>query len=469
MRWIADLAYFFAGLVYLPVALYHALIVGKNRRGWGQRFGFGPRFEPGRRRVWIHAVSLGEVNATPRLVERLCRRLPEVDIVFSTTTDTGFARATQLYGVDRVFRFPLDFSPVVSQVLRRVAPTLVVLVELEVWYNLVGLAAARGIPVAVVNGRLTERSARRLGYLGPIARSMFRRLAWVGAQDDTMAERFRKVGVPDDRVEVTSSLKWDTAHVTDEVDGAGALAVALGLNRARPLWVCGSTGPGEESMILTAYRRVLEGAWPSTDAARHVAGKPGVPDSPKLAIVPRKPERFEEVARLIQREGFRCVRRSQHADGSPPVEVDVPTVVLVDTMGELRKVCSLADVVFVGRSLVPMGGSDPIEVAALGKPILVGPHMENFRLPVAALRAAEAIGIVDSPIGLAREVGAILSDRASAKRMGERARAVVLKNQGATKRTVDRLASLMANERSTRMGEPTETARRPGPEAVSQP
>ena len=159
MRWLADIAYLFAGLIYLPVALYHALILGKNRRGWRQRFGGVPTFDPTVPRIWIHAVSLGEINATPRLVAALRERLPETDVVFSTTTDTGYARAVQLYGADCVFRFPLDSSLVVSRVLRRVRPTMIVLVELEVWYNLVRIAARRGIPVAIVNGRLTERSA----------------------------------------------------------------------------------------------------------------------------------------------------------------------------------------------------------------------------------------------------------------------------------------------------------------------
>ncbi len=155
MRFLADLLYLLAGLLYVPMAIYEMIVLGKNRRGWRERFGWVPTFPQPKQRIWIHAVSLGEINATPRLVEALRERLPEVDFVFSTTTDTGYARATKLYGAQRVFRFPLDFSPVVSRVLKRVAPTLIVLVELEVWYNLVRMATGRGIPVAVVNGRLT--------------------------------------------------------------------------------------------------------------------------------------------------------------------------------------------------------------------------------------------------------------------------------------------------------------------------
>lgn len=460
MRWLADLVYLLAGLFYLPVALYHALIVGKNRRGWGQRLGFGPKFDPTRPRVWIHAVSLGEMNATPRLVEGLRERLPGIDIVFSTTTDTGFARAVQLYGSDRVFRFPLDFSVVMSRVLRRVAPSLIVLVELEVWYNLVGLASKRGIPVVVVNGRLTERSARRLGYLGGPARSMFERLTWVGAQDETIASRFRSLGVPPSRIDVTASLKWDTAAVTDHVDGADALAAAVGLDRTRPLWVCGSTGPGEEAMILEAYRQLLRRSAPLAHAVQaDPAAKGGDPDRPSLAIIPRKPERFDEVARLIERGGFRCIRRSQCPDATEPVGGSESVVVLGDTMGELRKFYALAEAVFVGRSLVTLGGSDPMEAAALGKPMVVGPHMQNFQLPVDTLRAADAIRIVDSPSGLADGIGALLEDRAAGRRMGDRARDVVRKNQGATQRTIDRLVSLLGRGEVHAAGAPAERER----------
>lgn len=482
MRWLADFAYLLAGLVYLPVALYHALIVGKNRRGWRQRFGGVPVFDPNVPRIWIHAVSLGEINATPQLVGALRERLPGTDIVFSTTTDTGFARAVQLYGADHVFRFPLDFSSVIRRVLRRVRPTMIVLVELEVWYNLVRMATRRGIPLAVVNGRLTERSARRLRWLGSIGRSMFRDLAWVGAQDETIAGRFRSVGVPVERIEVTSSLKWDTAAVTDRVEGAEEMARSLGIDGVRSVWVCGSTGPGEEETILHAYQSLLR-AMPDASGSKikvqsskiemeeqetsaplrtsnfalrtsvwPVACAPG-PDSnsPVLVLVPRKPERFEEVARLIMAGGFDCVRRCQRPDGTR-VAADSAglRVVLGDTMGELRKFYSLADVVFIGRSLVALGGSDPMEVAALGKPIVTGPHMENFESPVSLLREAGALRVVESAHELAAVIGDLLADTSMREQMGAAAKESVLRNQGATKRTAEQLVGLIPRKRTPR-------------------
>ncbi|MBI1826570.1 MAG: 3-deoxy-D-manno-octulosonic acid transferase [Planctomycetes bacterium] len=435
MRWIANAVYIIAGLGYLPVAIYNALLLKKNRRGWSQRFGVVPRRDPGVPRVWIHAVSLGEINATPRLVEELKRTRPDIDIVFSTTTDTGYARGVQLYGADRVFRFPLDFSWMIGRALKRINPSMIVLVELEVWFNLLLLAEQRGIPVAIVNGRLTAKSARRLSYLGAIGRSMLRRLAWVGAQDEIIANRFKSLGVPADRLEVTSSLKWDTAQVTDKVDGAESLARALGIDPSSPHLVCGSTGDGEESLVLQAYKQILSQI------------------QLQLAIVPRKPERFDEVAGTIEQAGFRCVRRSSHPDGpnhfERPKDHEASTkiVILGDTMGELRKFYSLATVVFIGRSLVPMGGSDPMEVAALGKPILVGPHMENFELAVDALQKARALKSVSDPGALANSAISLLSNSSEIKTMAENSRRVVIMNQGATPKTAARLLEILGNQR----------------------
>jgi 3-deoxy-D-manno-octulosonic-acid transferase len=436
MTWVANVVYLLAGALYLPVLLYQMIVQRKNRRGWAERFGriaLAPSAAP---RVWVHAVSLGEINATSRLVAKLRQRLPDHEVVISTTTDTGYARACQLYDPACVFRYPLDFSWVVARVLARVKPSLIVLVELEVWHNLVALAWRRGIPVTVVNGRLTQRSCRRFRWLGGIGRLMFRRLRWVGAQDRQIAERFRHLGVPDERLDITGSLKWDTAQVADRIDGADALAAALGIDRHQPLWVCGSTGPDEEAIILDAYGRVRD-------------TNPAV----ILVMVPRKPERFDQVADLVRRTGHECIRRSEHPDGREGTAGSLgpctagasgrPRVILGDTMGELRKFYSLADAVFVGRSLVPLGGSDPMEVAALAKPVVVGPHMDNFQLPVASLASADAIRTVRSAEDLAAEISRLCRDRAYACRLGEAARRVVLDHQGATDRTVHALVQIV--------------------------
>lgn len=425
--WIANIVYGLAAMAYLPVLGYQMAFQGKNRRGWGERFGRIGLMPTSRPRVWVHAVSLGEVNATTRLVEKLAERFPDHEIVISSTTDTGYARACSLFGEQRVFRYPLDFSWVIRRVLDRVGADLIVLMELEVWHNLVRIAAGRGVRVAVANGRLTERSAKWLARLGPMARSMMSELAWVGTQDSTIAARFKSLGVSPDRVEVTGSMKWDTVTLSDAVDGAEALAAAIGLCDAPPLWVCGSTGPGEEEIILDAYRSLA-------DAGESVI----------LAIVPRKPERFGQVARIIRQRSFECIRRMDRPDGTPPPKrVKAGDVILGDTMGELRKFYALATVVFVGRSMVAMGGSDPMEAAAIGKPIVVGPHTKNFALPIASLAERNAACVVTSALELADAVRKYCCDAEASCRAGTAARDVVRQNQGATDATIEALGRLM--------------------------
>jgi len=433
MRWFVDACYLLAAILLWPVVLYRSLRTGKYRRDWGQRVGGLPALPAGRPRVWIHAVSMGEVNSIRGMVAAWRARSPETDLVISSTTDTGIDRARSLFGELTVVRYPLDFSLFVSRGLDRIRPTMVVLVELEVWHQFVTLAAARGIPVAVVNGRITaDRSLRWFRLVRPLSERMFARLAWVGAQDEVYADRFRQVGVPPDRVSVTGSIKWDTARVADSIPGTRELARAMGLDPSRPTWVCGSTGPGEEKVVIQAFAKLLP---------QH----PGL----QLAIVPRKPERFEEAAATVRQAGFPCVRRSESPDGTERPAGD-QAVLIGDTMGELRKFYALADVVFVGRTLARMGGSDMMEVAALARPIVVGAHTQNFADTMQQLERADAVrrvqadledpGVVDA---LARAVGGLLDHPEAARRLADSGRQVVIQNRGATQRTLDSLMEIM--------------------------
>lgn len=462
---LLDLLYVPLAVLYLPFLLYQIIVLKKNRRGWGQRFGFVRGRVGNRPCVWIHAVSLGEVNATKSLVAQIEQRLPEYDIVISTTTDTGFAAAVKQYRPRIVFRYPLDFSCVVRRVLNRIRPDAIVLMELEVWPNFVGIAARRGVPIIVANGRITEeRSMRRfrLPIVRGLARRMFEKIAFAGVQDNTYAARFAELGVPRERIVVTGSLKYDTALIAESVPGDAELAAAMGIDRGRPLIVAGSTGPGEEEMVLAAFKGLRE---------QH--------RGLQLAIIPRKPERFDEVARLIESSGFACVRRSRRRssvgpsdrressvgppwptrEGEAPAEPcgtgvspvgsqagrpchnavagGKSVIFLGDTMGELRKFYSLADVVFVGRSLVPMGGSDLMEVAALAKAMCFGPFVENFADVAEKLLTAGGAVKMQSRADLAPAFRGLLADRNARQAMGRSAQEVVRRNTGATARTVD--------------------------------
>jgi 3-deoxy-D-manno-octulosonic-acid transferase len=413
-----------------PFWLLHPRTRRKVRRALAERMGRGvTRDVSAGPAVMIHAVSLGEIDATRALVRMLGEARPDLRFVVSTTTDTGSERARELYGGDpkvTLIRYPLDFSTAVERVLDGLRPDLVVLMELEVWPNFIRHCARRNIPVLLVNGRLTSASYRNYRLGKPLVAPMFRRLAAVCAQDDEYAKRFISLEAPPDRVRATGTMKFDTAPPPGEVAGVRELAEAVGLRPgAERIWVCGSTGPGEEVLILGEYRNLL----------------PRFPDL-RLAIVPRHAPRFDEVAGEIARAGFNVRRRSGVA--VPPGMnrgPGMPEVVLGDTFGELAKFYSLADVVLVARTLVDLGprqrGSNMIEPAALAKPVIVGPWTQNFADAMRHFVAADAITVVEDGRSLGRAVGEILSAPSDAAAMGRRARDVVRREQGATARNVE--------------------------------
>ena len=384
--------------------------------------------------VMIHAVSVGELNATPALIRTLQQARPELRFIVTTTTTTGWARAQELYGKDpRItpVRFPLDLSGAVNRLLDGQRPSAVVLMELEVWPNFMRSCARRRIPVVLVNGRLTPSSYRNYRRAAWLTAPMFRRLAAVCAQEQVYANRFIGAGVPAERVRVTGTMKFDTAQIAAAIPGADDLGLAVGLRPCEePIWVCGSTGPGEEEIVLAAYADLLK----SHPALR-------------LVIVPRKPERFDEVADLIRGRGYGLVRRSKPGESPPPSTDRQPTVVLGDTMGELRKFYSLASVVFVGRTLVDLGhrqhGSDMIEPAALAKPVVVGPFTHNFAEVMNRFRAAGAMPEVNDGPALRDAIAALLENPLQAAEMGKKAQDVVRAGQGATARHAEMILSML--------------------------
>jgi 3-deoxy-D-manno-octulosonic-acid transferase len=405
----------------------------KVRRALSERMGRGVRRDVAAGpAVMIHAVSLGEINATGALVRALADARPNLRFVVSTTTDTGFARGRELYGGDAkvtLVRYPLDFSVAIRRVLDGVRPEVVVLMELEVWPNFIAHCRRRNIPVLLINGRLTESSYRNYRRARALVFGMFASLSEVCAQDEAYARRFVELGAPKDRVRVTGTMKFDNAQVADTIDGVVELAQAVGLRPGEEqVWVCGSTGPGEEELILEAYQAIR-------------TTFPGL----RLVIVPRHPERFDGVASLLQ-ERFPLVRRSDPQTSGPSPSGPAP-IILGDTMGELRKFYALADVVFVGRSLVDLGprqhGSDMIEPAALGKPVIVGPYTTNFADAMLHLRAADAIKVVGDGPAMTEAVGATLADPGAAAAMGRRAQAVVRHQQGATARNAEVILAML--------------------------
>ncbi len=428
MRLLLDVVYWLAGLAVSPIVLYRVLRHGRYRTGWGQRFGRVARKDPQRKCIWLHAVSMGEVNAAQTLLAQIEKQLPDFEIVISTTTDTGFARAQKLFGQKwSVFHFPFDLSWVTRRAFDRLRPSVCLLMELEVWPNFVFTASAKHVPVIVVNGRISDKSFARYRKIKSITRMFFGKLDRVLAQTPEYAERFRELGCPAERVLVTNSLKYDTAQVADRVEGAETLAEQLSLAGAR-LWVAGGTGDEEEKIILDVYQSLVQD--------RRF-------DSLRLAIVPRKPERFDEVAELIERRGFPLIRYSQLKGTTSRSTDNDKAVILGDTMGDLRKFYSLAMVIFVGRSLVPMGGSDMMEATALGKCTIFGPHPFNFRQTVEVLLQGQgALQVMDKD-GLQTAMEKCLSDPAYAGKIARAGQTVIRQNQGATARTMEVLRTML--------------------------
>lgn len=429
MRYLLNLLYGVAILLYSPKILFRMLHQDRYRAGWDQRLGRIERRCPEKPCIWLHAVSVGEVNATRTLIERLTEQLPGYEIVISSTTDTGLARARALYGTDyAVFYFPFDLSWVMARAFRRLRPSVILLMELEVWPNLTAMAHTRNIPVVVINGRLSDKSFPKYRKVRRLVSRMFRKVSLVLAQTDEYAQRFIDLGCEPDKVIVSSSLKYDTAQTDGAVEGADRLAAQINLGSGR-LWVAGGTGPGEEKMVLDAFAKLKQ--------------QPGLDDL-RLAIVPRKPERFEEVAGLIDAAGFGYVRYSALKANDSTV-TGRPTVILGDTMGDLKKFYALATVVFVGRSLVPMGGSDMMEPTALGKCTLFGPHTFNFRQTVEVLLAGDGAIEVADEAALYEQTLRCLKNTEDARRIAANGQRVIRQNQGATQKTVDAVAKLIAN------------------------
>jgi len=427
MRLMLDLLYLIAGVAYSPVVIYRAIRHKRYRAGWAQRFGKICRKDTAKRCIWLHAVSMGEVNAAKTIVKELENRFGDFDIVISTTTDTGFARATNLFsGNHQVFYFPFDFSWVMRRAFNNIQPAVCLLMELEVWPNFISVAQRLNVPVIVVNGRISDKSFSGYKKIKPFARRMFGKINLILAQTDEYARRFKEIGCPNEKVIVTGSLKYDTAQITDKVEGADTLAAQLNIGDER-LWVAGATGPSEEKIILEVYTHLTQ-----SDQFEGL----------RLAIIPRKPERFDEVAQIITDSGFDFIRYSsiKNTDANYTEKVNV---ILGDTMGDLRKFYCLATIIFVGRSLVQMGGSDMMEAAALGKCTIFGPHAFNFRQTVDVLLADNGAIMVKDGDELLQTMRKCLLNPDYARQIAENGREVIRKNQGATRKSIEQVAKFL--------------------------
>lgn len=413
---------FYTLLLYLatPFVLVRLLWRSRAIKGYRQRiperFGFVPRLPDGVA-VWVHAVSVGESMAAIPMIQKLILEHGKRRVWVTTTTPTGSDRIRAALGELIVHTYaPYDLPGAVGRFLDRAKPAQVVIMETELWPNLFRAIGRRGISLTIANGRISPRSLRGYSRVSGFTRDTLAHVTLVAAQSEADGERFVKLGAP--RVEAIGNLKFDIEPPADQIESGAGLRARFGQGHAT--WVAASTHDGEETAALDAHREILK----------------TIPDA-ILLLVPRHPQRFDEVSKLISKSGLDYLRRS----GLPETRAAMVSVqvLLGDSLGEMWMYLAAADVAFIGGSLVPVGGHNVLEPAAIGLPVLFGPHMHNFVAARDLLLGARAARTLDDAKSLAREVLRLLQDRSVAQTMGRAGREAVFANRGALERLLERL------------------------------
>jgi len=419
IRFFYNLLYPLGLLLFLPGQISKLLRRGNYQHKFGQRFGLYDRDVRTRLAshhcTWIHAVSVGEVAIALKLSAKLNELDPEFFCALTTTTTTAFAFATQEAGERmEVLYSPLDFWPIMRRAYAIIQPVRVILVEAEVWPNLAAEARRRGLPLALVNARLSQRSERRFRRFLFLVAPSFRCLDLVCVQEPEDIERWIALSVPRERIQNVGSIKYDPAQTKVNPDQPLQILRAFGIDGDRPILFGGSTHAGEEEILGEIFQR-LRADFPAFT----------------LIIAPRHVERAGEIRARLARFGLNMSLRSEAETARP----SPPDCILLDTTGELQNWYAVATIVFVGKSLSARGGQNPVEPILAGKPVLFGPHMENFSALAQALVANEAAIQIRDPNSLQEKIAWLLRDREAALRLVANAQAVLARHSGATSRT----------------------------------
>ncbi len=425
---LLNVLYGLAILILFPWLVVRSFRTGRYRQSLLAKFrGYSGAISIDRSTIWFHGVSVGEVHLLRQLVRAFRERHPDWQVVISSTTDTGLAEARKHFADLTVIAYPFDFSWAVRRTIRAVAPRLIVLAESELWPNFLRTANREQAPVVVVNGRMSPRSCRRYAKIAPIARRLFfNRVAAFGMQSEGYADNLRSLGVTTDRIRLTGNVKYDGVLLDRDNAKTRDLGQAIGISCNDLVWVAGSTHDPEERIVLSVFSRLR-------DRFAKL----------KLILVPRAPERFDEVARLIEASGLPFARRSRWPESGGPY-----SVVLVDTLGELGAAWGLATIGFTGGSLNDKrGGQSMIEPAAFGAPVMFGPHTWNFRDAVTGLLEADGAFRVHNESELEQRATQLLGDAELRQRMGAAAGGFVTSQQGATARTLDMMDEVIASSK----------------------
>jgi 3-deoxy-D-manno-octulosonic-acid transferase len=416
----------------LPKLLLDAWRHGKYISGLGERLGSISNSSADKPVIWIHCVSVGEVQAARPLVHALSREFPAHSIFVSTVTITGQAVAREVFKdvASQVFYFPIDWRWSVRRVLDSINPAMVLIMETELWPNFLRECRASSIPVAVVNGRLSEKSFSRYQLVPSFIARVINHLSLTLMQTEGDADRMRRLGLTPERVIVCGNVKFDAGEEDHSRSLTAELTKRFEFSSGRPVIVAASTHEPEERIIIESFKKL------------HQSEKSDV----RLVIAPRHPERFSSVAALIQESGFSCVRRS-----APPADLDRDAdIVLFDSIGELRSLFPIASIVFVGGSLAPVGGHNILEPAAVGACIVTGPHTDNFDEIVRTFMSREAViqlGFEENgavPATLANVFTELLNDSHKRSQLGLRGKALIEENRGATSCIIEHLRDLLA-------------------------
>ncbi|KAB2836768.1 MAG: 3-deoxy-D-manno-octulosonic acid transferase [Candidatus Brocadia sp.] len=435
MAILFDAAYVTALTAGSPYIFLKFLTSERYRSGFAQRLGLVDIRKGEKPCIWIHCASVGEVLLVKTLVKSMEKEFNDLDVVLSTNTNTGLSVAKRCFANKKIFYFPLDLSWVVNKVLNSIQPLCVILVELEIWPNFLINTAKMRIPVVLLNARISEKSLKWYRVLRKLSKEFFESLTKEEnvfcARTGIDATRLANLGIPELQICITGNMKFDNLVTGIPDDTKKRLTDLFEIDKEDKVIVCGSTHEGEEMVMLKMFSRLREKI-----------------KKLRLVLVPRHIERANEIVKLIESFRYRCVRKTSLDKGEKIGAKKEETIILVDTMGELQTTYSIADCVFIGKSLVPQGGQNMMEPAGLAKPVIVGPHTFNFAEEMRLLKEADAIAIVQDESALADKMIYLLEHPDEAKEMGERAQSVVIKQKGATERNIQVLRKIFLQERT---------------------